>query len=408
LRIADCGLPIANPQSAIRDPQLGFPIAWLRFGGLLASLVIALCPVSGLTATLIPQPVFTQVVPGLDYALVRETNRPWSIHIARLERGRREFQLKTLLANGTVEGVATVAEQVEEATSPQARPVLAVNGDFFEIREVPYRGDPQGLQIRDGELLSVGAQPAFWVDRGGGWHIGEVMPHAQVTWPNGRSSPLEINGPVRSNRPALFTPTFGPSTRATNSMEFVLTGTGKGPWLPLRANQTLTARVQEIRFHGDTPLPPDQLVLAVDPAFVPSARLVKVGHDLQLSTALKPNFSRVETALGGWPILVSPDSSLEWKRWSRRSDLRHPRTAIGFNARHLFVVVVDGRLPWISLGMTLPELAELMRQLGCTDALNLDGGGSSTFWLAGDVLNFPSDFLQRRVANSLVILRAEP
>ena len=65
-------------------------------------------------------------------------------------------------------------------------------------------------------------------------------------------------------------------------------------------------------------------------------------------------------------------------------------------------------MPWHSLGMTFPELAALMRQLGCTEAMNLDGGGSSTFWLQGETLNFPSDFLERRVANSLVILREDP
>jgi large repetitive protein len=347
-------------------------------------------------------------VPGLDYAHVVETNQPWSIHIARLERNRKDFRLTSLLAQDMVEGLATVAEQVQAANFNRARPVLAVNGDFFEIRDVPYRGDPEGLHICRGELVSLGAHPAFWVDRSGGWQIGEVSSQAEIIWPNGRSSPLELNGPVRSNRPALFTPTFGPSTRATNAMEFVLAPANKGPWLPLRANQTLTARVQEIRYHGNSPLPANQIVLAVDPAYVPSARLVKPGDVLRLSTDLTPNFSRVDTALGGWPILVSRDPAREWKLWSRRSNLRHPRTGIGFNERHLFLVVVDGRLPWVSMGMTLPELAELMRQLGCTDALNLDGGGSSTFWLRGDVLNFPSDFLARRVANALVILQKVP
>jgi hypothetical protein len=382
--------------------------AGLGLGALLVALALALGWVSGSRAALVAPPQFEPVVPGLDYAHIVETNRPWSIHIARLERGRREFHLRSLLAKGQVRDVATVAEQIETTDFGRARPVLAVNGDFFEIRDVPYRGDPQGLQICDGELVSLGSAPAFWVDRSGGWHIDEIVPRAEVTWPGGRSSPLEFNGPARTNRAALFTPTFGTSTLASNKLEFVLASTGKGSWLPLRPNETLIARVQAINYRGNSPLAAGEMVLAVDPAYVPSARTVKLGQEVRISTALSPNLSRADAAVGGWPILVSHDPAREWKTWSRRSDLRQPRTAIGFNSRYLFMVVVDGRVPWHSLGMTFPELAALMRQLGCTEAMNLDGGGSSTFWLAGEALNFPSDFLERRVANSLVILRDEP
>lgn len=357
---------------------------------------------------LVATPQFRPVVPGLDYAHVVETNQPWSIHIARLERGRRGFHVRSLLAKGQVRDVATVTEQIEGTDFGQAKPVMAVNGDFFEIRQVPYRGDPEGLQICDGELVSLGASPAFWVDRNGGWHLDEIVPRAEVAWPDGRTSPLEINGPTRTNRAALFTPTFGTSTLASNKLEFVLAATGKGPWLPLRANEALSARVLAVNYRGNSTLEAGQMVLAVDPSYVPSARVAKPGQEVRLSTAISPNLSHVETAVAGWPILVSHDPAREWKIWSRRSDQRAPRTAIGYNARHLFLVVVDGRVPWHSMGMTYRELATLMRQLGCTEAMNLDGGGSSTFWLEGQVMNFPSDFIERRVANALVILRSNP
>jgi exopolysaccharide biosynthesis protein len=57
--------------------------------------------------------------------------------------------------------------------------------------------------------------------------------------------------------------------------------------------------------------------------------------------------------------------------------------------------------------MTFAELAAFMRQIGCTEALNLDGGGSSTFWLDGRVMNSPSDKHERTVANALMILRLQ-
>ena len=88
---------------------------------------------------------------------------------------------------------------------------------------------------------------------------------------------------------------------------------------------------------------------------------------------------------------------------------RHPRTAVGLadDGKTLVCVVVDGRDAPIALGMSLGELTDLMLDLGCRDALNLDGGGSSEM-IARDaqsgilrVLNRPSDGRERAVANVL-------
>jgi hypothetical protein len=84
---------------------------------------------------------------------------------------------------------------------------------------------------------------------------------------------------------------------------------------------------------------------------------------------------------------------------------RHPRTALGFSANHekLFLVVIDGRAT-SRIGMTCGEMIALFQELGAADAVNLDGGGSSTMWLAGaGVVNHPSDGSQRVVANHLAI-----
>ncbi len=79
---------------------------------------------------------------------------------------------------------------------------------------------------------------------------------------------------------------------------------------------------------------------------------------------------------------------------SKPDDPVHPRTAIGLDARArtLFIVVVDGRQEGYSMGMSVAELAEYMKGLGCTDAVNLDGGGSSILIL-GDAAG------ERRVVN---------
>ncbi|MDP9998848.1 MULTISPECIES: phosphodiester glycosidase family protein [Pseudarthrobacter] len=67
-----------------------------------------------------------------------------------------------------------------------------------------------------------------------------------------------------------------------------------------------------------------------------------------------------------------------------------PRTAVGIiDANHLVFVVVDGRSPGYSAGVTLTGLAEIMQGLGATTAYNLDGGGSSTMYFNGSLVNNP-------------------
>lgn len=83
----------------------------------------------------------------------------------------------------------------------------------------------------------------------------------------------------------------------------------------------------------------------------------------------------------------------------------NPRTALGFTGDHkqLILAVVDGRATG-RVGMTCAQLATLMAEFGADDAVNLDGGGSSTMWIAGSgVINYPSDGAERVVANHLAI-----
>ncbi len=93
---------------------------------------------------------------------------------------------------------------------------------------------------------------------------------------------------------------------------------------------------------------------------------------------------------------------------------RHPRTAVGIssNGKRLLLVVVDGRRASYSDGMTLRELANLMRALGARDALNLDGGGSTTMLIENpstrqlEIVNRPSDPQgERTVGNALAVVR---
>jgi len=83
---------------------------------------------------------------------------------------------------------------------------------------------------------------------------------------------------------------------------------------------------------------------------------------------------------------------------------KHPRTIIGRYANDdLLLIVVDGRQAYWSKGVTLERLQDKLKELGVQDAYNLDGGGSSTIYFNGQVLNKPSDGNERPIANAIII-----
>lgn len=109
--------------------------------------------------------------------------------------------------------------------------------------------------------------------------------------------------------------------------------------------------------------------------------------------------------IGGSPILVHNGESQTIGKcndaWLCQT---HPRTAVGVTADdHVLLVVMDGRSE-TSGGATLEELSDVMIDLGAVEALNLDGGGSSTMVINGEVVNTPSDGQERAVSSSIVVL----
>ena len=144
--------------------------------------------------------------------------------------------------------------------------------------------------------------------------------------------------------------------------------------------------------------------IAWDPGRIP-----RIGPDTASGWATGP----VEglQVLGGFPELLDAGARVEDLGVAERPRFAatpHPRTAVGYDpvASLLWLVVVDGRQDPRSAGMTLPELAELFEVLGVSEALNLDGGGSSTMAVGARLVNRPSDVTgERPVGNSLWLVR---
>ncbi len=129
-------------------------------------------------------------------------------------------------------------------------------------------------------------------------------------------------------------------------------------------------------------------------------------------------------AIGGAPVLIENGVDVSaWEAEAIPPDMAlktHPRTAIGFTQAidakpsRLILFVCDGRQPTWSRGLTLPELTQTMRDLGCFEALNLDGGGSSTFVVRDAILHRPtvlnraSDGIERNITSIFAIVQNAP
>ena len=115
-------------------------------------------------------------------------------------------------------------------------------------------------------------------------------------------------------------------------------------------------------------------------------------------------------AVGGAGLLMLNGRELdEWteERIAAGFDTtRHPRTMIGEDGTSIWLVTVDGRQPWLSLGMSFTELRGLARRLGLRSALNLDGGGSTTMVVRGVIVNNPSDVTGPRKVSDAILVRS--
>ncbi|WP_266202452.1 phosphodiester glycosidase family protein [Pontibacter kalidii] len=121
-----------------------------------------------------------------------------------------------------------------------------------------------------------------------------------------------------------------------------------------------------------------------------------IGADGSISVVKKPAagwsaLTQAHTLLASGPLLVLENKPVDQVQEVFNTN-RHPRTAVGITAdNHLIAVVVDGRFTEAH-GMTTEELATVMHALGCVEAMNLDGGGSSTAWIRNrGVVNYPCD-----------------
>lgn len=349
-------------------------------------------------------------VPGIVYTNHHVASVPWSIHVVQVARSSRAFEIHSANGDGGALGLSTLTDQIERVDASLGVAVAAINGDYYQ-RDRTYAGDPRGLQIITGEVVSAPVGGAcFWIDVLGEPHAGNVVSRFQVSWPDGATNSVGLNEDRPHDGLVLYTRAAGSSTRTEGGRELILER-GDGPWLPLRMGRTYKARVAEVRETGNTPLKSGMIVLSLGPVIAKGLAKLEIGSTVTISTGSSPDLRGARTAIGGGPVLVRdgrrqklPKPAGESYEFSSMME-RHPRTAIGWNAESFFLVEVDGRQKGLSVGMTLEELTEYLVALGCEGAMNLDGGGSATLWCNGLIRNRPCDGEERPIANSLIVVR---
>ncbi|PWV56153.1 phosphodiester glycosidase family protein [Chitinophaga sp. S165] len=112
-------------------------------------------------------------------------------------------------------------------------------------------------------------------------------------------------------------------------------------------------------------------------------------------------------AAGGGPVLLPYISSVQENRFAWHEMDMHPRTAIGYTAdNNVIILAVEGRHPGVAEGATLIQLARILRSLGCVEALNLDGGGSSSLVAGNQATILPSDKKGQRPVPAVLLIKA--
>jgi hypothetical protein len=397
--------PFADgPCGSVSSP----PMKVFRLSLAVVALFLAATPAVAQPAL---RPDYRPVVPGLDYAHMQMKSwgrgEPWSIHIARLDRSQKDLQIVSTLARNASFGLASISAQAKSIPKTTGLPLVAINTDFCILKRDPYQGTPRGLQITQGHFISPPYAYSFWVNEDGGMFLGNVASKLSATLLGGKTFPIGLNHRCGANQAVLFTSMIGKSTRATNCLELVLEDPSHQP-LSWRAGQCYSLRVSAVNPSGNSPLSHATAVLSFGKAAADKVGNPRPGDEVRLDFATEPDLGKAATGVGCIFPLVHGGEVLGEFAGSRYLLYKHPRTAIGFNSRSFYMVVVDGRQKGLSLGMYPKELARFMVLLGCTAAMNLDGGGSSTFWLEGNVRNSPCGGKQRSLATGLAIVQRPP
>jgi len=367
-------------------------------------MVFAAANIAAPAAAPADTPRTDKVAPGLEHIEIRRGDfgrglgpDRWVIHVLVGDPAK----VRLALGRARDKGVGT------ETTSSIARrrgALAATNGGYFRT-DGPYRGEPAGIVLQGRKVLSepYHRRPGLAVaSRGARTRLAvvDVDLRAEAVVPGKARRRIDgINRPRLDNELILFTPEFDRTTLS-------------GPQgIEAIAEKGRVAAVAEAA--GNAVIPRAGFVLSAHGEAAAWVRTnLKPGTRVEARTAValrpRPVFIP-DFVIGGGPRLVrggqavAPDPEIYTPAFA---EARHPRTAVGVRSDgRVLLVTVDGRQPETSVGMTIAELAALLIELGAVEAVNMDGGGSTTMVVRDRVVNSPSDLTgERAVGDALLVI----
>lgn len=265
--------------------------------------------------------------------------------------------------------------------------VVALNGTYFK----PQTGVPLGTlminkKMYTGPIYDRVAMGIF----DNGFDIARVQLNASV---NGSGKTIPVNN---INQPRMLS-------------TYVLVYTSEwGKYSPYAPKYGMGLQVVEGKITKASANPieiPQNGYVISGPKSVLQPLLDKKDAELIINT--NPEWKNVKHIISGGPYLVRNSEVFVDMTAQKLGAIggRNPRSAIGYTAdNNLILVAVDGR-EGSSIGMTLMELASFMQSIGCTNAMNLDGGGSTVMYVNGQVVNKPQMKGGIPLSNAIVLSR---
>lgn len=358
---------------------------------------------------------FKTVHPGVEYSLVHHklASDPVKINLLRLDL--KKVRLDVHHAFDKAIGVEPTS-----AIATRHGAVAAINAGFFRLDRSPFAGDAAGILVIDGKLWSESHNDRIAIRIRNGARRTEVSfdhleTQIQIATGSGVVQNVPVSGINRQRKASeiiAYTPEFGERT---------LTDLLGAEVVFRNCTAARECSIQVIERGGNSVIPRDGFVMSVGPTGVEdAARLLTRMKEADASKTWakllsefngSPQFrlTPADDITNGVPQLIKNgkiDITWEQEKAARSFvEARHPRTAVAkLRDGKLLMITVDGRQPGVSVGMTLQELADYLLSLGAIDAMNLDGGGSTTMFLDGKVVNTPSDKEgERKVSDAILV-----
>jgi hypothetical protein len=344
----------------------------------------------------------TLLMPGVTYERQVEFTPHGPVVVDVVVAPRPDGSLYTLapaLSNGAIVGTERLTD-MEKSLSTSAT-VVGVNGDFF----APNPGKPTGMLMRGGVLESAPVANRS----SGGFAADGTLSVATVsfdgTWRgNGQRRQLDLNAPPVKGHTTLYTSAWGPATPAEAGVVADVISS-----LPsLAPNRVASGVVAQVASAGPVPIPPGGAVLVSRGNQAPHLTAeAPQGTTVEIRPTLTPNWSAMQSAIGGGPLLVANSRPIFRAREAFGDPVlnrRSARTAVGqLPDGRILLVSVEGGSSAYSAGMTNYELAVAVARLGAKTAMGLGNGPSASMAFDGTLLTRPTGATEQQISDALLL-----